>query len=176
MLLGDSAMGLPLEKGLGFGWRAANALVQCLSRCASLREALLIYQARFEVLAAEAVHLVEEDFARYKQLVKSGSTARTLVNTVTLGLAPVFATSAKKSYRSAPVDVEYSCARCGKSYRLDRNTGCLHADRWHSQYGDCGVRCALKLGSSRLGRQHWGCCGSADHADNCCSLTKHTPK
>ncbi len=175
VLLGDAAMGLPLEKGLGFGWRAANALVRCLASCGSVREALLVYHAHFESLASEAINLVISDFARYQQLVKTASVARTLVNTVSLGLAHSVAASKVRGYRSAPLDVDYECARCARTYRLDSNTGCAHSGAWHSQYGDCGVNCALKLGSKRIGMQHWGCCGATE-TNGVCSASKHQPK
>ncbi len=54
------------------------------------------------------------------------------------------------------------CKDCGQKNVRHHSSGCVHNGAWHSQYEDCGVMCAVRLGFSGLGSAHWTCCYSTE--------------
>jgi hypothetical protein len=64
-LAGDAAMGLPLEKGLNFGWRIASRLSRYISFCQTPELAAAAYASFFAVVSNEAVSSVNSSYEKY---------------------------------------------------------------------------------------------------------------
>ena len=45
---------------------------------------------------------------------------------------------------------------------------CAHEGSWHAQTTQCSLKCALRLGLSDLGKQHWSCCFETDSTVRSC--------
>ena len=86
-LAGDAAMGLSLEKGLSYGWHIATALCNSLRFSADAQAAQQEYSVAFAAAAAAAQRHVERDFHAYESLVKKAGILRSVLKTVTLGVA-----------------------------------------------------------------------------------------
>jgi 2-polyprenyl-6-methoxyphenol hydroxylase-like FAD-dependent oxidoreductase len=158
LLLGDAAMGLPLEKGLGFGWRSSNHLVALLQHYGerfSIRDICIAYQSFFKELSAEAIASVEKDYQGYVGRVAQGGLARSLLRVASFGQA---GNLAKKSSSMSPPP-KGLCAVCRDPDVKHGSPGCLHSAPYHTSYNDCSAKCVARLGVQQIGMMHYSCCG-----------------
>lgn len=78
-LAGDAALGLPLEKGLNFGWRIASRLCRYISFCENSTEIISAFDAYFSVISDDAIKSVTASYANYLSDVKAASIFRALL-------------------------------------------------------------------------------------------------
>ena len=88
-LAGDAAMGLPLQKGLSYGWHIATALANSLRFSASVSEAQEEYALAFSVASVAAQRHVERDYLAYMSLTQQAGMLRSVLKTVSSGVAGV---------------------------------------------------------------------------------------
>lgn len=70
------------------------------------------------------------------------------------------------------------CKRCARQYHESLNVEgeCSHIGSWHSQFSDCNkLSCAVGLGVTDIGKQHWGCCYAVEYSSKCPQSGKHEP-
>jgi hypothetical protein len=87
VLVGDAAMGLPLEKGLNYGWKLTNHLCNLL-RFLPIKEALKGYSALFDQISTRAVDHVARDYQAFQDVVRKASLVRAVVQKAAGGLIP----------------------------------------------------------------------------------------
>jgi hypothetical protein len=75
-LAGDAALGLPLEKGLNYGWKIASRLCHYLAFSPSADSAAIAFQTHFTYEAQCAVEEVEAQYRRYVLSLESVSALR----------------------------------------------------------------------------------------------------
>jgi hypothetical protein len=75
-LIGDAAMGLSLEKGLNYGWKASIQLSQYLSYSPSLAAAQEGFKIRFKDISSKSIAAVRNDYFKYKKQVQNASLLR----------------------------------------------------------------------------------------------------
>lgn len=78
-LAGDAAMGLPLEKGLNYGWRISGRLAKYVSFCDNVDQAQSSYEKYFSAVASEAIVSVNKAYAEYIYLLAKASIARSIL-------------------------------------------------------------------------------------------------
>jgi hypothetical protein len=83
-LAGDSAMGLPLEKGLSYGWRIASRLCRYLTGSMTLSRAAEAYEQYFNHQVDEALDSVHRDYSRYIDTINSATALRYFLRPFTL--------------------------------------------------------------------------------------------
>jgi hypothetical protein len=86
-IVGDSAMGLPLEKGLNYGWAIASNLVRIIHYSDSMESAVESYQIALDQLSEHASKHVETDYAAYLATIRNNTLVRSLVQAASLGLS-----------------------------------------------------------------------------------------
>eukprot|EP00475_Leptophrys_vorax_P020168 TRINITY_DN27609_c0_g1_i1.p1 TRINITY_DN27609_c0_g1~~TRINITY_DN27609_c0_g1_i1.p1 ORF type:complete len:433 (-),score=102.89 TRINITY_DN27609_c0_g1_i1:73-1188(-) len=90
-LAGDAAMGLPLEKGLNYGWHIASILCQSIRYSDDLYQAAISYDTAFSRVSEIALEHVERDYEVYKKTVAGAGVVRSLVQVASLGIAGALA-------------------------------------------------------------------------------------
>lgn len=75
-LAGDAAMGLPLEKGLNYGWRIASRLCAYIAHSEDMDQA---YEAYFKNKSDEATAFVTRAYGKYLKDVSTASFLRSFV-------------------------------------------------------------------------------------------------
>lgn len=78
-LAGDAALGLPLEKGLNFGWRIAARLARYISHCDNMDQCRNVYESYFSSMAQEAVEITDKAYETYITLLSQASLARSIL-------------------------------------------------------------------------------------------------
>lgn len=78
-LAGDAAMGLPLEKGLNFGWRIASRLAAYITHIQDPVYVRKAYSAYFDTMSAQAVQYVNEAYSKYMSDIQTASFVRNFV-------------------------------------------------------------------------------------------------
>eukprot|EP00475_Leptophrys_vorax_P007975 TRINITY_DN15109_c0_g1_i1.p1 TRINITY_DN15109_c0_g1~~TRINITY_DN15109_c0_g1_i1.p1 ORF type:complete len:151 (-),score=32.92 TRINITY_DN15109_c0_g1_i1:87-539(-) len=97
-LSGDSAMGLPLEKGLNYGWKIASRMCKYIAYSPSLDDAMDAYSEYFGKVADQALNHVHRDYASYVNLVNAAEFARAFLNIFSLqSMSTVSMSSFQKS-------------------------------------------------------------------------------
>jgi len=81
-LVGDAAMGLPLEKGLNYGWNISSQLVKFLWFSSSFKEAQIAYEAYFKKRAGMAISHVQKDYESYVATVRTAGFVRAIVKAI----------------------------------------------------------------------------------------------
>jgi hypothetical protein len=79
VLAGDAAMGLPLEKGLNYGWRIASALCTYLTGCEDIANGLLAYDKYFHKMSTQAIDAVHVDYDHYVKSIAMATSVRSLL-------------------------------------------------------------------------------------------------
>jgi 2-polyprenyl-6-methoxyphenol hydroxylase-like FAD-dependent oxidoreductase len=77
---GDAAMGLPLEKGLNYGWKIASRMCKYLAYCSTFDDAMEAYEAYFSEISDSALDHVHRDYRNYVNLVRNAEFARAFLN------------------------------------------------------------------------------------------------
>jgi hypothetical protein len=90
-LAGDAAMGLPLEKGLNYGWHIASILCQTIRYSSDLYQAGMSYEAAFSRVSQIALDHVERDYEIYKKTVTGAGVVRSLVQVPSLAIVGALA-------------------------------------------------------------------------------------
>lgn len=85
-LAGDAAMGLPLEKGLNYGWRIASRLCHYLAYSSSYESSLLAYNSYFQHESNIAIEVVEQQYSHYVQTIHTASSFRNFLRPFALYL------------------------------------------------------------------------------------------
>jgi 2-polyprenyl-6-methoxyphenol hydroxylase-like FAD-dependent oxidoreductase len=75
-LAGDAAMGLPLEKGLNYGWKIASRLCHYLAHSPDTKSASFAFQTFFDQESESAVEAVEQHYSQYVQTIESAGALR----------------------------------------------------------------------------------------------------
>lgn len=75
-LAGDAAMGLPLEKGLNYGWKIASRLCHYLAYSPDFDLAAVAFQSYFELESTSAIEEVEKHYGHYVHTIQTASTLR----------------------------------------------------------------------------------------------------
>lgn len=78
-LAGDAAMGLPLEKGLNFGWRISSRLCRYIAFCNNAPEAISAYEGYFSHASTSALVSVNATFSRYANDAYAASLVRSML-------------------------------------------------------------------------------------------------
>jgi len=77
--VGDAAMGLPLEKGLNYGWKISSQLVKFLAYSPNFGLAQKGYDLYFQQVASRAVAHVKEDYSNYMRVIQTAGFMRSLI-------------------------------------------------------------------------------------------------
>jgi hypothetical protein len=75
-LAGDAAMGLPLEKGLNYGWRIASKLCHYLAYSTDFESASIAFENYFARESGAAVDAVEQHYSQYVRTIQSAGALR----------------------------------------------------------------------------------------------------
>jgi 2-polyprenyl-6-methoxyphenol hydroxylase-like FAD-dependent oxidoreductase len=75
-LAGDAAMGLPLEKGLNYGWKIASRLCHYLAYSPTFDSAAMAFQSYFALESTSAIEEVERHYSHYVHTIQSASALR----------------------------------------------------------------------------------------------------
>jgi 2-polyprenyl-6-methoxyphenol hydroxylase-like FAD-dependent oxidoreductase len=78
-LVGDAAMGLPLEKGLNYGWKIASRLCRYIAFCENYAEAITAYEGYFGHASQSALASVTATFSRYANDAYAASVLRSIL-------------------------------------------------------------------------------------------------
>jgi hypothetical protein len=78
-LVGDAAMGLPLEKGLNFGWKISSRLCRYIAFCENDAEAVSAFEGYFSHASQAALTSVTATFSRYANEAYAASFLRSIL-------------------------------------------------------------------------------------------------